>query len=73
MRRLLATISVVCLVFVVDCTKLEVGNFKTKDHGVNGTVYIDGDSTLNIKGFSYDGNLKNLATWDRIHDKLFSS
>ncbi len=38
--------------------QMKVGEFKTKDHGVNGTLYIIGENSLLLKGFSYDG--KNL-------------
>jgi hypothetical protein len=34
-----------------------VGELKTKDHGVNGTVFITGEETILIKGFSYDGKM----------------
>jgi hypothetical protein len=34
-----------------------VGDFKTKDHGVNGTVYISGENTLLLKRFNYDGKI----------------
>ena len=52
---------VVVVVFVVGFATFveglgrEVGSFKTRDHGVNGTVFITGEETLAVRGFSYDG------------------
>ena len=42
-------------VIFIEGLDLEVGSFKTRDHGVNGTVYITGEFTIAIRGFSYDG------------------
>jgi len=35
--------------------ELKVGDFKTKSHGVNGSLYIIGENAILLKGFSYDG------------------
>jgi hypothetical protein len=54
--------------FLVICTCLAValaedelvGDFKSKDHGVNGTIYSRNGTKLIIKGFSYDGKNQNI-------------
>ena len=52
-----ATIILICFVEHIQCEmEQKVGDFKTKDHDVNGTLFISGEKTIILKGFSYDGN-----------------
>jgi hypothetical protein len=57
MHTTTATIILICLVKHIQCEmEQKVGDFKTKDHGVNGTLFISGEDKIILKGFSYDGN-----------------
>ena len=56
MHVLFKVISIFCLIDLINGgTLLRVADIKTKDHGVNGTVYISGENTLLLKRFNYDG------------------
>ena len=37
------------------CSPVLIGNFKTYQHLVSGTVYADNNSTIRIENFNYDG------------------
>ncbi len=57
MHTTIATIIMICLVKHIQCEmEQKGGDFKTKDHGVNGTLFISGENKIILKGFSYDGN-----------------
>lgn len=56
----------ICLAIVQGEDEL-VGDFKSKDHGVNGTVFLRDINKLLIKGFSYDGKENDL-----INSNLFN-
>ena len=59
MHVLFKVISIFCLIDLMNCgTLLKVGDIKTKDHSVNGTVYISGENNLLLKRFNYDGKQK---------------
>ena len=57
--------AILVLVFVVGnhASEIKVGEFKTKQHGVGGTVYIVDEQTLLIKGFTYDGRGPDAFFW----------
>jgi hypothetical protein len=57
MHKAVTTIVLICLIKRIQCEmEQRVGDFKTKSHGVNGTLFISGEKTIILKGFSYDGN-----------------
>ena len=59
MHVLFKVICIFCLIDFMNCgTLLKVGDLKTKDHSVNGTVYIFGENNMLLKRFNYDGKQK---------------